>query len=246
MLKIVNLSVDVLNQPIIHDCTLTFYAGKTYCIMGPNGSGKSSLAYTIMGHPSYNLICGAMYVGEVDITNMSVQQRAQLGIFLAMQHPVEIQGLQVLHFLQELCAMSGNKSRAIEDVLNRVRPLLKIVGLDESILQRYVNVGFSGGEKKRFELLQMLILQPKIAILDELDSGVDIDGLHDIANALQWYKTVCPEVVIIMITHYRNIVQYVQPDHVYVMVSGSLVASGDSKLIDLIEQQGYQQYAKRS
>lgn len=246
MLHISQLSVAVQDHVVIHDCSVTFQSGLVHIVMGPNGSGKSSLAHTIMGHPSYEVRHGSIMWHDQDITHMSVFKRATQGIFLALQHPVEIQGLQVLHFIKELYGLREGKAVSLEFVMQQVQPLLQIVGFSDQILNRYVNVGFSGGEKKRFELLQMFILQPKLVILDELDSGVDIDGLKQLAQGLLWYRQQHPDSTLICITHYRHIVQYLNPDHVHVMMQGSIVASGNREMFDAIDQSGYGQYAKRS
>jgi len=246
MLSISNLSVDVQGQAIIKNCSVAFGAGQVHVVMGPNGSGKSSLAATIMGHPSYQVTHGSIELHGQDLVALPAHQRSARGIFLGMQHPVEIQGLQIIHYLKELCALQGNAAVTVAQMMERVEPLLTLVGLPQSILQRCVNVGFSGGEKKRFELLQMLLLQPKIAILDELDSGVDIDGLKHLSNGLNWYREQNLQATIVLITHYRHILTHVQPDVVHVMVDGNLVVTGDSSILDSIELNGYEQYAKRS
>ena len=245
MLKISTLSVSVENKQIIKDCSKDFSLGLVHIVMGPNGSGKSSLVATIMGHPAYTIQAGHIFLGEEDITTISVHQRAFKGVFLANQHPVEIQGLKVIHFLQEIYSKSQKKAISIKDLIVYIQSLLKLVGLTESIFDRSVNVGFSGGEKKRFELLQMLILQPKVVILDELDSGVDVDGLKDLANGLNWYKSQFPQTTFIMITHYGHILKYFKPDQVHIMIEGSFVASGDSSISSEIEKNGYSAYAKR-
>lgn len=245
MLKISSLFVQVQEKLIIKDCSLDFISGLTHVIMGPNGSGKSSLAATIMGHPSYQIQSGQILWNGEDILALTVHQRALQGIFLANQHPVEIQGLKVISFLQEIYNKMQGKTVSVKEFLVCLEPFLKLVGLSDSILERSVNVGFSGGEKKRFELLQMLLLQPKLVILDELDSGVDVDGLKDLANGLNWYKSQFPQTTFIMITHYGHILKYFKPDQVHVMVEGDFVASGGSSLAFEIENNGYIGYAKR-
>jgi len=246
MFYISNLSVAVQDRTVLQNCSIIFKPGHVYVIMGPNGSGKSSLAATIMGHQGYQILSGSMVFADTDIVAMPSHQRATMGIFLGLQNPIEIQGLSVIHFLKELCSLRDGKSISVADMMQQVEPLLQLVGLPQSIMQRYVNVGFSGGEKKRFELLQMLLLRPKIAILDELDSGVDIDGLKDLANGLLWYRQQYPDTILVLVTHYRHILNYVHPDVIHIMIDGSLVAVGDSSLLDAIEKDGYEQYAKRS
>jgi len=246
MLKVASLSVKVQEKLIIKNCSQDFALGLVHVVMGPNGSGKSSLVATIMGHPAYQIQSGTIFWNGQDIVSLLVHQRALMGIFLANQHPVEIQGLKAIHFLQEIYNKSQGKVISIKDFIIYLNPLLKLVGLSDSILERSVNVGFSGGEKKRFELLQMLLLQPKLVILDELDSGVDVDGLKDLANGLNWYKNLFPQTTFIMITHYGHILKYFKADQVHVMVNGAMVASGNSSLADTIEKNGYAEYAKRA
>lgn len=246
MLLISNLSVNIQDRTVIKNCSGSFVDGQVHVIMGPNGSGKSSLAAAIMGHPDYQVTQGVIELRGQNLLALSVHQRAAHGIFLGLQHPIEVQGLQVIHFLKELCAFQEGASVTITQMLERVEPLLTLVGLSHSILQRCVNVGFSGGEKKRFELLQMLLLRPQLAILDELDSGVDVDGLKHLSNGLNWYREHNPQATIILITHYRHILEHLQPDMVHVMIDGTLVVTGDKALLDATLQNGYEQYAKRS
>lgn len=246
MLKISEISVAIQDKTVIKNCSQDFNSGLVHILMGPNGSGKSSLAATIMGHPAYQLTLGQIVWNGLDLYNVPVWQRAAQGIFLAMQHPVEIQGIKVIHFLQEIYAKAHQKHISIQECIAKLQPLLQLVGLTEAILERSVNVGFSGGEKKRFELLQMLLLEPQLAILDELDSGVDIDGIKHLANGLNWYKSQFPNITIIMITHYGHILKYFNPDRVHVMIDGAIVTSGSTELLADIEKNGYALYAKRS
>ena len=246
MILIHNYSVRIGDLPILHECSLTLQPGSVHVLMGPNGSGKSSLVATLMGHPSYQVTHGAVTFAGQDLLSLSTHQRALQGLYLAVQHPVEIEGLQVLHFLQELCRIRQKTTASHAEFLAYIHKLLELVGLPESILYRSVNVGFSGGEKKRFELLQLLLLEPKFIMLDEIDSGVDVDGLKMIAHGLAWYKQQHPDVIMLFVTHYRKIVDYVAPDHVHVMVAGRIVQSAGPELLDAIEQSGYEPYAKRS
>ncbi|OGB86538.1 Fe-S cluster assembly ATPase SufC [candidate division TM6 bacterium RIFCSPHIGHO2_12_FULL_38_8] len=246
MFSIQNYSVRVDQRLVVKNCNLTLSAGSVHVLMGPNGSGKSSLVLSLMGHPLYEILDGKIIFYDQNLTMLSTQQRAEQGLFLAVQHPVEIAGLQVLHFLQELCRVRKKLPESPQNFLTQVSKLLEIVGLPESILSRSVNVGFSGGEKKRFELLQLLLLEPSVVMLDEIDSGVDVDGLKMIAQGLTWYKQQNPNVILFFVTHYRKIVDYVQPDFVHVMMEGEIVRSGDAVLLDEIEKFGYEPYAKRS
>lgn len=246
MLKISSVTVSIGDRSILDSCSQEFVSGKVHVLMGPNGSGKSSLVATIMGHPFYQVDTGQIFWNQEEITALPVHERSLKGIFLANQHPVEIQGLKVIHFLQEIYSKAQGKSVALKDLIDYIQPFLKLVGLCESIFERSVNVGFSGGEKKRFELLQMFLLKPSLVILDELDSGVDVDGLKHLANGLSWYKAHFPQTTCIMITHYGHILKYFQPDFVHVMIEGKIVASGDSTLAQKIELNGYAEYAKRT
>lgn len=245
MFSIQNYSVSVGDVSVVKNCNLHFSPGSVHALMGPNGSGKSSLVASLMGHPSYT-VDGQITFLDQNIASQVTHERAMQGLFLAVQHPIEIEGLQVLHFLQELARIHKKLPESSHDFLTQIKKLLDIVGLSDSILSRSVNVGFSGGEKKRFELLQMLLLKPKVIMLDEIDSGVDIDGLKMIAQGLNWYKQTYPETILFFVTHYRKIVDYVKPDHVHVMVAGEIVQTGYARLLDVIEQQGYEPYAKRS
>lgn len=246
MISIQNYSVRIGDLQILHDCSLVLQQGSVHVLMGPNGSGKSSLVSSLMGHPAYEVRQGQLIFNEQDILSLSTHQKALLGLFLAVQHPVEIEGLQVLHFLQELCRARQKLVGSLTEFLDHIKKMLELVGLPESILYRSVNVGFSGGEKKRFELLQLLLLEPKVVMLDEIDSGVDIDGLKMIAQGLKWYKQQHPDVIMLFVTHYRKIVDYIKPDFVHIMTAGRIVHSGTASLLDEIELSGYESYAKRS
>ncbi|MFA5998808.1 MAG: Fe-S cluster assembly ATPase SufC [Candidatus Babeliales bacterium] len=251
MLSIKNFSVAINGSQILNQCNLEIQPGTVHVLVGPNGSGKSSLASSLMGHPTYEITQGEVLFEGQDIVTVPTHIKAQKGLYLALQHPVEISGLAVLSFLKEISAIALKKTEpvvteTVPEFLERVKPLLAIVGLPDCILTRFVNVGFSGGEKKRFELLQMLLLQPKLAILDEIDSGVDVDGLKMIANGLLWYKQNNPQASFLIVTHYRRILEFIKPDVVHVMIDGQLACTGSSELLDDIEARGYGSYAKRS
>ncbi len=246
MLSIQNLSVSIDTKLILKHCSLSVKVGQIHVLMGPNGSGKSSLVYTLMGHPAYQIDQGIMSFEDHDLTTMPTHERSLKGMYLSMQQPCSITGLQVLPMLQELYAAHTNTRLNNDEFMLKINPLLKQVGLAESILYRCVNDNFSGGERKRFELLQMMLLKPKLALLDEIDSGVDIDGLKLIAQGLQDYQKQNPQTSMIIVTHYRRILQYLQPDVVHIMKNGTIVDQGDATLIDIIEHKGYEQYEKRS
>lgn len=245
MLNIDKLSVSVDTKKILQNCSLQVEPGTIHVLMGPNGSGKSSLVYTLMGHPAYKVDGGSVEFQDKNLLEIPTHLRSAQGLYLSMQQPASIAGLQVLSLLKEIYRIHKKKIVSIEELLQILQPLLEVVGLQESMLYRSVNDNFSGGEKKRFELLQMMMLEPKLSLLDEIDSGVDVDGLKLIAKGLELYKKNHPDSAMIIVTHYRRILQYLNPDKVHVMVNGSIVTSGDASLIDLIEQQGYEQYAKR-
>lgn len=223
LLTIKNLTVSIEDQEIIKNFNLQINAGSVHALMGPNGSGKSSLANTLMGHPRYCVKSGTIFFNEIDITNFSPDKRAKQGLFLAFQYPQEVPGVQVFTFLKEaqLCTY------------------LQLLSMDESFAYRNVNEGFSGGEKKRFELLQLLMLKPKLAILDEIDSGLDVDALKIVAQGLAFARKENPNLSIILITHYQRILNYIEPDFVHVMQDGQLVQSGNASLAHAIDKQGY-------
>lgn len=249
MLHIQNFSVSIIDgtesKQIVKNCSLSIQSGQVHVLIGPNGSGKSSLVYALMGHPSYQVTSGSIvFKGEQWSSDTATHIRSQRGLYLSMQQSEMITGLQVLLFLKEIWTIHHKKSISTTEFLEIIRPCLQQVGLSESILYRSVNDGFSGGEKKRFELLQMMVLQPIVCLLDEIDSGVDIDGLLLIAQSLKLYKKQYPDCSMLIVTHYRRILEYLQPDVVHVMMHGQIVATGGISIINDIEQKGYEQYAK--
>jgi len=243
-LELKNVGVVVGDKRVVQDVTLTVSQGEIHAIMGPNGSGKSSLAKAIMGHPAYKIVQGDILLDGESILPLTPTERARRGLFLGFQYPVEISGVPVLNFLR--AAYSAMLQGGKEEVKNQV-PLipfkkslsekLKLVGWDESYATRYLNEGFSGGEKKKSELLQLAVLQPKIAVLDEIDSGLDIDAVRLVASTLNQLSG--PNLGLLLITHYRRILQFVRPTWVHVMVSGKIVLSGGPELADKLEEKGY-------
>lgn len=251
MLTIKNISVSVdsdesQSKIILNNCSLNLNPGQIHVLMGPNGSGKSSLVYTLMGHPAYKVQSGSIALNGQSLLEVPAHVRSQQGLYLSMQQPQIIAGLQVLSYLKEVYALHQGCKVMMTDFMDVIQPLLQQVGLREEMLYRSVNDGFSGGEKKRFELLQMMLLKPKVCLLDEIDSGVDVDGLALIAKSLQSYKQQNPQAAMIIVTHYRRILEYLTPDVVHVMINGSIVSSGSSDVIGVIENQGYEQYANRN
>ncbi len=232
MLEIKNLYVETNGKEIIKGLNLKINKGEVHVLMGPNGSGKSTLSYALMGHPKYKVKGSILFEGK-DITDMPVDERAKLGIFLSFQYPMEVQGVQLSNFIR---IASGNSDfQGFRKELSENMSMLK---MDSAFSTRYLNDGFSGGEKKRSEILQMAMLKPKLAILDETDSGLDIDALKAVANGINTVKqSVKPG--ILLITHYKRILNFVKPDYVHIISDGKIVKSGGSELVDKLEEEGY-------
>jgi Fe-S cluster assembly ATP-binding protein len=243
LLKIKNLSVKIAGNLVLNNLNLEVNSGSFEILMGPNGSGKSSLAATLMGHPDYEIITGEIYLADQNITKLSTHERAKLGLFLAFQHPKAIAGLPVFSFLKTIYEAYTGNTIPVPEFENLLNKKLDLVGLDKSFVHREVNVGFSGGEKKRLEILQFLLLQPRLAMIDEIDSGLDVDALKLVANAINIAKQNNPRLTIILITHYNRIVDFLCPDNVHIMQQGKLVKSGDLLLVKQIETAGYEDLA---
>ena len=239
-----NLTVSINGTPILKDINLSIQRGTIHVIMGPNGSGKSTLAYTLMGHPNYTITNGSIVLGDEDITNLSPDKRAKRGLFLAFQQPQEIPGVSVITFLKEACHALKGTSFVTETFQAVVEQRTRQLQIDFTFLYRNLNDGFSGGEKKRFEMLQLLVLEPKLVVLDEIDSGLDIDALKIVAQGLTYAKKENPDLSILLITHYQRILDYITPDFVHVLCDGLLVASGGPELALSLEQKGYDDYRK--
>lgn len=239
-----NFSVSIEERSIIKGVDLTIMPGQTHVIMGPNGSGKSSLVSAIGGHPDYLPSAGMLIVNGQDLTHATPDKRARAGIFLAGQYPPEIPGVSIFTFLKEAySACTGEEPDVVEfNVI--LQYWATQLGIDAALLGRNLHEGFSGGEKKRLELLQMLVLRPNIAILDEIDSGLDVDALQLVTRALLLCRQRNPQFSALIITHYPHIVEHVAPDHVHVMVGGCLVASGDVSVARVVDQSGYEQYTR--
>jgi Fe-S cluster assembly ATP-binding protein len=245
LLRIANLQIAINDQEIVKGFNLTVEPGSVHALMGPNGSGKSTLAYALMGHPAYTVTGGRVMVNDQEILELSPDKRAKLGIFLAFQYPLEIPGLTVANFLREAYNASGKPALSVSEFYALIESTLQLLNLDKSFAHRALNDGFSGGEKKRLELLQLMLLQPKLAILDEIDSGLDVDALKLVAHALGLARKHNPSMSIILITHYQRILEHVIPDYVHVMINGALVATGTHTLAHTIESNGYDAYATR-
>jgi Fe-S cluster assembly ATP-binding protein len=241
MLKIENLHVAVEGKAILKGINLTVRAGEVHAIMGPNGSGKSTLANVLAGRDGYEVTQGRIeYLGR-NLLELSVEQRAYAGLFLAFQYPVEIPGVSNLYFLRAALNAVRRQRGEVEldafDFLGLAKEKMQLVGLDESLAERFVNSGFSGGEKKRNEIFQMAFLEPRLAILDETDSGLDIDALRQVAAGVNALRR--PDRSMLLITHYQRLLRYVHPDHVHVYVDGAVALSGDASLAEQLERQGY-------
>lgn len=241
-----NLKVSIEDKTIIHDVSLSIESGQVHAIMGPNGSGKSSLALTLMGHPRYAVDAGSMTLLGEELTDLSPEKRAKLGMFLAMQHPYEIEGIPFKSFLRQAynALYDGtDKQLRIRDFHKHLMEKVELLEMESSFIDRSVNVGFSGGEKKRAEMLQLAVLQPKIALLDEIDSGLDIDALQVVCKALQKVREDNPSMSVLLITHYQRILSYLKPDVVHIMQDGLLVKSGGIEIAENLEKHGYEQQA---
>jgi Fe-S cluster assembly ATP-binding protein len=241
MLIIKDLHANVGDKEILKGISLTVNPGEVHAIMGPNGSGKSTLAQVIAGHPGYTVTSGSVTFEGEDLLDMDAEIRAQAGVFLAFQYPVEIPGVTNAYFLRS-AYNEVRKSKGLEEVdpidfLDFMDEKLKLVAMDEKMLHRSVNAGFSGGEKKRNEILQMAVLEPKLAILDETDSGLDIDALRIVAEGVNKLKT--PENATIVVTHYQRLLNYIVPDFVHVLANGRIVKSGGKELALELEARGY-------
>jgi len=239
-LEIKNLHASVEGKEILKGVDLTVAQGETHALMGPNGSGKSTLAYTLMGHPKYQVTSGQVLIDGQSILGLTPDKRAKKGLFLAFQYPVSVQGVSMFSFLRAAYNNSrppGTEPPTIFEFREAAAEKLKMLGMDESFLNRYLNEGFSGGEKKRAEILQLALMQPKFAVLDETDSGLDIDALRIVAEGIN--KVSGPEMGTLLITHYQRILKYVKPKFVHVMFDGKIIESGGEDLSRLLEEKGY-------
>ena len=241
-LEIRGLEVDVEGKRILRGVDLTVRQGEVHALMGPNGSGKSTLASAIMGRPGYQVVAGDILLDGESIVTLSADKRAHRGLFLAFQYPVEVPGVSVVNFLRSAYAAVKNPDGDTQMSALAFRKYMKekmaLVGVDDDMVRRYVNQGFSGGEKKRMETLQLAVLQPEIAILDETDSGLDIDALKAVANGIEQLRG--PDLGLLLITHYQRILNYVTPDRVHVLMGGQIVKSGGPELAHELEEKGYE------
>ncbi|HEX6149676.1 Fe-S cluster assembly ATPase SufC [Nocardioides sp.] len=244
-IKDLHVSVDTEDgaKEILTGVTLTIRAGEVHAIMGPNGSGKSTLAYSIAGHPKYTNTSGSVTLDGQDVLSMTVDERARAGLFLAMQYPVEVPGVSVANFLRTAKTAIDGEAPKLRTWIKDVNAAMEKADLDPSFSQRNVNEGFSGGEKKRHEIAQLELLDPKVAVLDETDSGLDIDALKVVSQGVNRFAE-DDDKAVLLITHYTRILRYIKPDYVHVFVAGKIADEGGPELADQLEAEGYDKYVK--
>jgi Fe-S cluster assembly ATP-binding protein len=244
-LEIKNLQVSVDTEAgakeILKGVDLTIRSGETHAVMGPNGSGKSTLAYSIAGHPKYKITGGSVTLDGVDLLEMTVDERARAGLFLAMQYPVEVPGVSVSNFLRTAATALRGEAPKLRTWVGEVKDAMNALNMDPTFAERNVNEGFSGGEKKRHEIMQLELLKPKIAILDETDSGLDVDALRIVSEGVNRAKA-ANDLGVLLITHYTRILRYIKPDFVHVFAAGRVVEEGGPELAEKLEESGYAEY----
>jgi len=248
-LEIKNLHVSVMtdqgNKQILNGIDLTVRSGEIHAIMGPNGSGKSTLAYSVAGHPKYEVTEGEILLDGENVLEMSVDERARAGLFLAMQYPVEVPGVSVSNFLRTAKTAISGEAPKLREWVGELKTAMGNLRMDQDFTERNVNEGFSGGEKKRHEILQLELLKPKIAILDETDSGLDVDALRIVSEGVNRAHD-NNNLGVLLITHYTRILNYIKPDFVHVFVNGKLAEQGGAELAARLENEGYDRYLKAS
>ncbi|MEY4409105.1 MAG: Fe-S cluster assembly ATPase SufC [Actinomycetota bacterium] len=246
-LEIKNLHVSVNTdqgaKQILRGVDLTIRSGETHAVMGPNGSGKSTLAYSVAGHPKYEVTEGEIYLDGENVLEMEVDERARAGLFLAMQYPVEVPGVSVSNFLRTAKTAISGEAPALRQWVGDLKTAMTNLRMDSDFTERNVNEGFSGGEKKRHEILQLELLKPKIAILDETDSGLDVDALKIVSEGVNRAKA-NTDLGVLLITHYTRILRYIKPDFVHVFVAGKVAEQGGPELAERLEAEGYDRYLK--
>ncbi len=240
LLEIKDLHVKIDDKEILKGISLSVEKGQVHALMGPNGSGKSTLSNTLMGHPKYQITGGQILYKGQDITSWKADARARAGIFLAFQYPTSIPGVSVANFLRTTMKARFGEAFQAKEFRKTFKAAMANLGIDEAFATRYVNEGFSGGEKKRHEVLQMSLLKPELAVLDETDSGLDIDALRTVAEGINRLRG--PELGVLLITHYQRILNYIQPDVVHVFIDGAIIRSGGKELAQELEQKGYVPY----
>ncbi|MGK0209264.1 MAG: Fe-S cluster assembly ATP-binding protein [Patescibacteria group bacterium] len=236
-LEIQNLHVEIEGKEILHGLNLTLEKGKVYALMGLNGSGKSTLANTLMGHPSYTITSGKIILDGVDVTQAKPTDKARAGMFLSFQYPQSVSGVSIHNFLKAAVNAVSDTRVSLLDYRKLLKEKMELLGMEKAFIERYLNEGFSGGEKKKAEMLQMLMLDPSLAILDETDSGLDIDALRTISEAVNTFKN--KDKTFLIITHYQRMLNHVKPDIVLVMKDGMIVSEGGFELAERLEKEGY-------
>ena len=245
-LKINNLSVSIDDKGILHKYNLEINKGEIHVVMGPNGSGKSTLSKVIMGDANYKVLEGSIYFEDKDISKLTTDERARLGIFLAMQSPIEIDGVSNADFLRTALSAKEKGNINLYDFITKINNIANDLEMDNNMINRSVNKGFSGGEKKKNEILQMKLLEPKMVILDEIDSGLDVDSLRIVGNNINAFIKQYPDTSILIITHYPRILNYIKPHFVHIMTCGKIVKTGDHNLAMEIENEGYKKVKKEN
>ena len=247
-LEIKNLHANVLPseegqeaKPILKGVNLTINGGETHAIMGPNGSGKSTLAYTLAGHPKYEVTDGEVLLDGENVLEMDIDERARAGLFLAMQYPVEVPGVSSSNFMRAAITAVRGEAPKLREWVGELNDAREALQMDESFSERSVNEGFSGGEKKRHEVMQLSLMKPKFAVMDETDSGLDVDALRIVSEGINRYQEETGGGVL-MITHYKRILNYVKPDFIHVFADGKIVQTGDASLADQLEAEGYEKF----
>ena len=244
LLKIENLHASAGDVPILRGVDLTVNRGEVHALMGPNGSGKSTLANVLMGHPSYEITEGTIYFKGEDVTEVAANDRSNLGMFLAFQYPEEIPGVPIVQFLRAALSNRSGIDYTVLELRLRVMDVMRELGMEAGFADRYLNEGFSGGERKRNEVLQMAVLEPELAIMDETDSGLDIDALKIVAEGVN--KLTAPDRGFLIITHYQRLLDYITPDHVHVFMDGRVLTSGGSELAERLEADGYDAFREEA
>ena len=245
-IKDLHVSVTAPDQgdiPILKGVNLTVRSGETHAVMGPNGSGKSTLSYAVAGHPKYTVTSGSITFDGQDVLEMSIDERARAGLFLAMQYPIEVPGVSMSNFLRTAVTAVRGEAPKLRNWIKEVKQAMQALDIDAAFNERSVNEGFSGGEKKRFEILQLGLLKPKIAILDETDSGLDVDALRVVSDGVNSYAKET-NAGVLLITHYTRILRYIQPQFVHVFVDGRIVESGGPELANELEENGYERFTQ--
>lgn len=237
LLKIENLKTEIEGKQILRGINLEVNAGEVHVIMGPNGAGKSTLAYTLMGHPRYEVLEGTASLDGEDLFEMKVNERAKKGLFLSFQYPEVIPGVTVENFLRTAKNAVSDRKQSVVAFKKQLKEKMTILGIDTSYSARYLNEGFSGGEKKKNEILQMKVLNPKVAILDETDSGLDVDAIRIVADGVKQFAS--NENAIVIITHYNKLLDYIKPDYVHILKDGRIVQTGDVHLAKAIDEEGF-------